>query len=60
MNYGNFAGKGNQTALIVQSGTTQALPVNSRCTEGEIDANAWYLDGSAACVVAVSFVDASS
>ena len=25
VNYGNFAGKGNQTALIVQSGTTQAF-----------------------------------
>lgn len=60
VNYGPTAGKGNNTALIVQSGTTQALPVNSRCTEGEIDANAWYIDGSAACVVAISFADASS
>ena len=60
VNYGNFAGKGNQTALIVQSGTTQALPVNSRCVEGLIDATKWYLDGSAACVAAVSFADASS
>lgn len=60
VNYGNFAGKGNQTALLVQSGQTQALPVNSRCTEGEIDASQWYLDGSAACVVAISFADASS
>ena len=60
LNYGNFAGKGNQTALLVQSGTTQALPVNSRCVEGEIDANAWYVDGSAACVVAISFADAST
>ena len=34
VNYGNFAGKGNQTALIVQSGTTQALPVNSRGCRG--------------------------
>lgn len=60
VNYGNFAGKGNQTALIVQSGQTQALPVNSRCTEGEIDATKWYIDGSAACVAAISFVDASN
>lgn len=60
VNYGNNAGKGNWTALLVQSGTTQALPVNSRCTEGEIDASQWYLDGSAACVVAISFADASS
>jgi len=60
VNYGNAPGKGNNTALIVQSGQTQALPVNSLCTEGEIDANQWYLDGSAACVVAISFVDASS
>ena len=60
VNYGNNAGKGPWTALIIQSGTVQALPVNSRCTEGEIDANAWYVDGSAACVVAISFVDASN
>lgn len=60
VNYGNFAGKGPQTALIIQSGQTQALPVNSHCTEGEIDANQWYVDGSAACVVAISFADASS
>ncbi len=60
VNYGPTPGKGNNTALIVQSGTTQALPVNSRTTEGEIDANQWYLDGSAACVVAISFADASS
>lgn len=60
VNYGNFAGKGNQTALIVQSGQTLGLPVNSRCVEGEIDATKWYLDGSAACSVAVSFADASS
>ena len=60
VNYGNFAGKGNQTALIIQSGTTQALPVNSKTSEGQIDATQWYLDGSAACVVAISFVDANS
>lgn len=60
VNYGDFAGKGNQTALIIQSGTTQALPVNSRCTEGEIDATKWYLDASADCVVAINFVDASN
>jgi len=61
VNYGNFAGKGNQTALIIQPGTTQALPVNSRCTEGEIDASKWYIDvatGSAS--VAINFVDASN
>jgi hypothetical protein len=60
VNYGNFAGKGNQTALIIQSGQTQALPVNSLCSEGEIDAEQWYVDGSEACVVAISFVDASN
>lgn len=60
VNYGNNAGKGNATALIIQSGTTQCLPVNSRCVESEIDAGAWWLDGSAACVVAISFADAST
>lgn len=60
INYGKNAGKGNWTALIIQSGTVQALPVNSRCVEGEIDATQWYLDGSAACVAAISFVDVSS
>lgn len=60
VNYGNTPGKGTQTALIIQSGQTQALPVNSRCVEGEIDAARWFIDGSAACVVAVSFADASN
>ncbi len=60
VNYGSDPGKGKNTALIIQSGTTQALPVNSRCTEGEIDADKWYIDGSAACVVAISFADASN
>jgi hypothetical protein len=60
VNYGNFAGQGVQTALIVQSGTTQSLPVGASTKEGKIDGGAWYVDGSAACKVAISFVDASS
>jgi len=60
VNYGNFAGKGNATALIIQSGTTQSMPLNCLLVEGEIDAAQWYLDGSASCVVAVNFADASS
>jgi hypothetical protein len=60
LNYGNFAGEGIQTGLIVQSSSVAALPVNSRTTEGQIDATQWYLDGSAACKVAINFVDANS
>lgn len=61
VNYGNVAGKdANVTAMILQSGTQQSFPIGSSCTEGEIDVSAWYLDGSAACVVAAYCLDASS
>lgn len=60
VNYGNFPGKGAQTALLIQSGTTQTLPPYALVRESEIDATRWYLDGDAACEVAVSFADASN
>lgn len=61
VNYGNFPGLGDQTALIVQAGQTQALPVNSRTVEGEIDATKWYLDCAAgSATVVISFADASN
>lgn len=61
VNYGNVAGKdAHATALILQSGTTASLPVGAAVTEGVIDCTQWYLDGSAACVVAVYAADASS
>ncbi len=60
LNYGNIAGKGGQTALIVQSGQQQSLPIGIRTTDGLIDATQYYLDGSAACVVAVYAMDATS
>lgn len=61
VNYGNNSGAdSNATSLIVQSGTSQTLPIGAVSTEGCIDANAWYLDGSAAIKVAVYALDASS
>jgi hypothetical protein len=61
VNYGNVAGKdAHATALIIQSGTAQSLPLGSLTTDGVLDANAWWLDGSASCVVAVYALDASN
>jgi hypothetical protein len=61
VNYGNVAGKDtNATAMIIQSGTSQSLPIGSVATEGFIDANQWYLDGSASCVVSIYALDASN
>ena len=61
VNYGNVAGKDTYaTAMIIQSGTVQAMPGGSGVTEGEIDASRWYLDGSASCVVSIYAADATS
>ena len=61
LNYGNYAGlDANATALIIGSGQQQTLPMGCAATEGPIDAKAWFLDGSAACVVAVYALDGSS
>ena len=61
VNYGNVAGKNaNVTAMIIQSGTVTSLPANGVATEGELDLSQWYIDGSAACVVALYALDASS
>lgn len=66
VNYGNFNGAGggvadpNATALIIQSGQQQALPIGASASGGLIDASAWWIDGSAACLVAVYALDASS
>lgn len=61
VNYGNYAGEdANATALIIPSGTSVSLPLYGVVTEGLIDCAAWWLDGSAACKVAVFAADASS
>jgi hypothetical protein len=61
VNYGNVAGKDSHvTALIIQSGTCQSLPLGAVTTEGEIDVSQWWIDGSAACVVAAYATDATS
>jgi hypothetical protein len=60
VNYGNIAGLGNQTALIVQSAQEAGLPLTSRTTDSMIDASEYWLDGSAACVVTVYALDGSS
>ena len=61
VNYGNTAGLGKQTGLIIPSAVGQAsLPLGSECQESLIDATKWYLDGDAACVVAIYAEDASS
>lgn len=65
VNYGNYNGAGGgvvdtyATALIVQSGQTESLPFSSRTSDSMIDATQYYLDGSAACVVAVYLLDAT-
>jgi hypothetical protein len=60
VNYGNIAGLGNQTALIVQSSQCQSLPIGMRSTDGLIDVTQWWLDGSAACKVAVYALDGTT
>lgn len=67
LNYGNFNGGGGggvpdplATVLIVQSSSSDSIPFSSRTSDGMIDATKYYLDGSAACVVAVYLLDASA
>lgn len=60
VNYGNIASLGNQTALIVQSSQAQSLPLGAVVVDGLIDATQWWLDGSAACKVAVYILDGTS
>lgn len=61
VNYGNVAGKdAHATAMIVQSSTNTSLPAHGVATEGELDLSQWYLDGSAACVVALYALDGTT
>jgi hypothetical protein len=62
VNYGNNAGLGNQTALIVQPGQEQSLPISSRAVDSEIDATQWYVDCAAGgtATVVVYALDATS
>lgn len=62
VNYGNYPGlDANATALIVSPGATASLPINDACTEGLIDVEKWYCDGShTGDIVAVHASDASS
>ena len=66
LNYGNYNGAGGgvpdtlATVLIVPSGQQQSLPVGQRTSDGMIDATQYYLDGTAACVVSVYAMDATS
>lgn len=61
INYGNFPNlDANATVLIVQSGQAQSLPIGGSVTEGLIDVEKYWVDGSAAVVVAVYAADASS
>jgi hypothetical protein len=60
VNYGNIAGLGDQTVLIVQSGQADGLPLTSKATDSMIDATQYWLDGSEACEVAVYALDGSS
>lgn len=66
VNYGNFNGAGGgvpdpiATVLIVQSSSSDSLPFSSRTSDGLLDCSQYYLDGSAACVVAVYALDATS
>ena len=65
LNYGNYSGAGGgapdtlATVLIVSAGQQGSLPVGSRTLDGMIDSTQYYLDGTAACVVAVYLLDAS-
>lgn len=60
LNYGSIAGLGDQTVLILASGTEQSLPAGGSVRESMIDATQYYVDGSAACVCVVSLADATS
>jgi hypothetical protein len=65
VNYGNYSGgvgvpDNLATVLTVQSSSSQSLPIGERTSDGMIDATQFYLDGSAACVVSVYLLDASS
>lgn len=62
VNYGNYPGlDANATALIVQHGTEQTLPIGSVVTESIIDVEKWWVDGSVSGdKVAVYAADASS
>jgi hypothetical protein len=60
LNYGNIAGLGNQTALVVQSSQIGSLPNGDRTSDSMVDAAMYYLDGSAACVCTVYLLDATS
>ena len=60
VNYGNIAGLGNQTALIVQSSQAVSLPIGAVAVDGLIDATQWWLDGSAACKVCVYTLDGTT
>lgn len=60
VNYGNIAGKGNQTVLLIQNSQQQGLPMGTVPVDSLIDATQYWLDGSAACVVAVYALDATS
>lgn len=66
LNYGDYNGGGGgvpdplATVLIVQSSSSDSLPFSSRTSDGLIDCTQYYLDGSAACVVAVYALDATS
>jgi hypothetical protein len=60
VNYGNIAGLGNQTALIVQSSQAVSLPIGAVAVDGLIDATQWWLDGSAGCKVCVYTLDGST
>lgn len=59
LNYGPTAGFGNQTVLVIASGTEQAIPSGCLTRDGMIDSTQYYLDGSASCVCTVSLADAT-
>jgi hypothetical protein len=60
LNYGDTPGLGDQTVLIAQSAQTESLPFSSRTSDSMIDAGAYYLDGSSACVCTVYLLDGTS
>jgi hypothetical protein len=66
LNYGNYNGGGGgvpdplATVLMVGAGQQSSFPIGARTTDGMIDATQYYLDGSAAVVVAVYLSDATS
>lgn len=62
VNYGNFSGLDtNATALIVQHGTSQSLPIGAECCDGLLDVTKWWISGTVnGDKVAVYALDASS